>query len=248
MERHGDAVPLPASEAAVRTTLVSISLAAALFAPAFSAAQGTSDVVVVTGEGVVKAAPDQAWMTLVAESRAKNSRDAQSQTAQAMTTIQQKLAGAGIGKDAVRTIAAELNIDAEWTNGRQVPRGYVARNVIEVRIDDVMKVGDVMDLAVTSGATAVQGVRFDIKQRDALEREALKRATADARARADAAAAGAGRAVDKVLRIEEPGARPIPPPQPMMMMRAAVAEQAQTPVVAGEIEIRANITLTASLK
>jgi len=232
----------------VRTTLVSISLAAALFAPAFSAAQGTSDVVVVTGEGVVKAAPDQAWMTLVAESRAKNSRDAQSQTAQAMTTIQQKLAGAGIGKDAVRTIAAELNIDAEWTNGRQVPRGYVARNVIEVRIDDVMKVGDVMDLAVTSGATAVQGVRFDIKQRDALEREALKRATADARARADAAAAGAGRAVDKVLRIEEPGARPIPPPQPMMMMRAAVAEQAQTPVVAGEIEIRANITLTASLK
>ena len=232
----------------MRTTLVSISLAAALFAPAFSAAQGTSDVVVVTGEGVVKAAPDQAWMTLVAESRAKNSRDAQSQTAQAMTTIQQKLAGAGIGKDAVRTIAAELNIDAEWTNGRQVPRGYVARNVIEVRIDDVMKVGDVMDLAVTSGATAVQGVRFDIKQRDALEREALKRATADARARADAAAAGAGRAVDKVLRIEEPGARPIPPPQPMMMMRAAVAEQAQTPVVAGEIEIRANVTLTASLK
>jgi uncharacterized protein YggE len=234
----------------VRPIFAVLLLAASLFAPAFAAAQSTAEVVVVTGEGIVKAAPDQAFVTLVAESRARNSRDAQSQTAQAMTAIQQKLAGAGIGKDAVRTIAAELNIDAEWTNGRQVPRGFVARNVIEVRIDDLMKVGDVMDLAVGSGATAVQGVRFDIKQRDALEREALKRATADARARADAAAAGAGRAVDKVVRIEEPGARPIPPPQPMMMMRAAgAAEQAsQTPVVAGEIEIRANVTLTASLK
>jgi MFS family permease len=76
----------------------------------------------------------------------------------------------------------------------------------------------------------------------------LARAVADARARAEAAAAGVGRALDKVMRIEEPGARPIPPPQPMMMRQSAAAEQAQTPVVAGEIEIRANVTLTASLK
>ncbi len=89
-----------------------------------------------------------------------------------------------------------------------------------------------MDAAVASGATAVQGVRFDVKQRESLEREALKRATVDARARAEAAASGAGRAIDRVTRVEEPGTRPMPPPQPMMMMRqSAAAEQAQTPVV-----------------
>ena len=205
-------------------------------------------MVVVSGEGLVKSAPDQAWVTLVVESRSRNSRDAQSQTSQTMTAVQQKLAGAGIPKDAIRTIAVDLNIDAEWVNGRQVPKGYVSRNVIEVRIDDVAKVGEVMDVAVASGVTAVQGVRFDLKQRESLEREALKRATADARQRAEAAAAGAGRAIDRVIRVEEPGARPMPPPQPMMMMRQVAADQAQTPVVAGEIEIRANVTLTATLK
>ena len=231
------------------TPIAVIGLAASLLAPTVVSAQTPQpDVVVVSGEGLIKSAPDQAWVTLVVESRSRNSRDAQSQTSQTMTAVQQKLAGAGIPKDAIRTIAVDLNIDAEWVNGRQVPKGYVSRNVIEVRIDDVAKVGDVMDVAVASGVTAVQGVRFDLKQRESLEREALKRATADARQRAEAAAAGAGRAIDRVIRVEEPGARPMPPPQPMMMMRQVAADQAQTPVAAGEIEIRANVTLTATLK
>lgn len=231
------------------TPVAVIGLAASLLTSTVVSAQTPQpDVVVVSGEGLVKSAPDQAWVTLVVESRSRNSRDAQSQTSQTMTAVQQKLAGAGIPKDAIRTIAVDLNIDAEWVNGRQVPKGYVSRNVIEVRIDDVAKVGDVMDAAVASGVTAVQGVRFDLKQRESLEREALKRATADARQRAEAAAAGAGRAIDRVIRVEEPGARPMPPPQQMMMMRQVAADQAQTPVVAGEIEIRANVTLTATLK
>lgn len=229
--------------------IAAIGIAALLFTPALAPAQTPQpDVVVVSGEGLVKAAPDQAWVTLVVESRSRNSRDAQAQTSQTMTAVQQKLAAAGIAKDAIRTIAVDLHIDAEWVNGRQVPKGYVSRNVIEVRSDDVAKVGEVMDVAVASGVTAVQGVRFDLKQRESLEREALKRATADARQRAEAAAAGAGRALDRVIRVEEPGGRPMPPPQPTMMMRQVAADQAQTPVVAGEIEIRANVTLTATLK
>ena len=123
--------------------LVLILVCVTTLAAAPLAAQ-TSDTVVVTGEGVVKAAPDQAWLTLVVESRSRNSRDAQAQSAQAMTAVQQKIAAAGLAKDAIRTIAVDLNIDAEWVNGRQVPKGYVARNVVEVRIDEVSKVGELI--------------------------------------------------------------------------------------------------------
>ena len=228
-------------------------LVVALFASVQASAQqpGSNEpVVIVSGEGLVKAPPDQAFVTLAAESRSRNPKDAQAQNAKAMTAVQQALTTAGIPKDAVRTLGAQLTMESDWVNGRQVPRGYVARNTVEVRLDDVTRVGEVMDLAITSGATAVHGVRFDLKQRESLEREALKRATADARARAEAAAAGAGRTVDRVLRIEEPGLRPMPPPQPMMMMREAVAAGAapETPVAPGEIEIRATILLTATLK
>jgi uncharacterized protein len=213
------------------------------------ATQSQEPVVVMSGEGLVKAAPDQAWVTLAVESRSKNPKEAQSANTKAMASVQEKLIAAGIRKDAIRTLSYDLQLESDWVNGRQVPRGYVARNLIEVRLDDIARVGEVIDLAVTTGANSVQGVRFDLKNREALEREALKRATADARMRAEAAAAGAGRVIDRVTRIEEPGRGPYPVPAPMMMARTMAAEQkADVPIVAGEIEIRAQVVITATLK
>jgi len=231
--------------AAIVFAVILTSSSAAAQTPA-----STEPIVVVTGEGLVKAAPDQAWVTLATEHRSKNPKDAQSQIAKTMTAVQERLAAAGLPKDAIRTTAYDLQLASDWINGRQVPRGYVARNTIAVRLDDITRVGEIIDLAVTSGATAVHGVRFDLKQREALEREALKRATANARARAEAAAAGAGATIGRVVRIEEPGNRPYPPPAPMMMMREAAQDgrAASTPVVAGEIEIRSSIVLTATVK
>jgi hypothetical protein len=205
-------------------------------------------VVVVSGEGIVKAVPDQAFITIAAESRSKLPKEAQTANAAAMTAVQQKIVAAGIPKDAIRTLAYDLQLESDWVSGRQVPRGYVARNSIEVRLDDITRVGEVIDLAVSGGATAVHNVRFDLKQREQLEREALKRATADARARAEAAAAGAGRAIDRVVRIEEPTGRSMPPSPMMMMREAASAAAPPTPVAPGELEIRATVVLTVTLK
>lgn len=234
-----------------RTLVVGMAVAAAgASLPVAVAAQAPAadSVVVMTGEGMVKAPPDQAWITVGAESRSRNPKEAQSQNAAAMASVQDKLRAAGIAQDAIRTLSVDLQLESDWVNGRQVPKGYVARNMIEVRLDDIARVGEVMDLAVTGGATALHGVRFDLKQRESLEREALKRATADARARADAVAAAAGRTIDRIVRIEEPAGRPFPPPAPMLMSRAAEDARAPTPVIAGEIEIRATVVLTAAMK
>ncbi len=232
---------------------VSFALSIALVTPASLVAQTPAPqnepVVVMSGEGLVKVAPDRAWVVLATESRSKNPKDAQAQNAASMSAVQQKLVAAGIPKDAIRTISYDLQLESDWVNGRQVPRGYVARNLVEVRLDDIARVGEVIDIAVTSGANSVQGVRFDLKNRDAVERDALKRATADARARAEAAAAGVGRSIDRVVKIEEPANRPYPVPGPIVARTAMAAEQrAETPIVAGEIEVRANVVLTATLK
>ena len=220
-------------------------------APAALAQTAPADppMIVVRGEGIVKSAPDQLWIRVGAESRSKNPKDAQAQNAEAMTAVQGRLAAAGIPKDAIRTIAISLQQEFDFVSGRQVPRGFVARNTIEVRVDDLSKSGEVMDASVGAGATSMQGMRFDVKQRESLEREALKRASADAMARAEAAASGVRRSVDRVLKIEEGGARYAP--QPMMMADRAFAAPAaapSTPVAEGEIEIRAQVTLTVAIK
>ena len=234
----------------MRPVIVAASL---LLVPALAHAQTPpapiEPVVVVSGEGVVKAPPDRAFASFTVESRSKDPKEAQSQNAKAMTSVQARLAAAGLPKDTVRTLSYDLSLESDWVNGRQIPKGYVARNTIEVRLDDITRVGEVIDIAITSGANAVHGVRFDLKERDALEREALKRATADARARAEAAAAGAGASIGRVIRIEEPSrGYPMPPQVAMMREVAQDARAPTTPVSAGEIEIRSTVVLTASLK
>jgi uncharacterized protein YggE len=52
--------------------------------------------VIVTGEGIIKATPDQAWISIGAESRSKMSKEAQQRNADAMTAVQQKIAAFGI--------------------------------------------------------------------------------------------------------------------------------------------------------
>jgi uncharacterized protein len=224
-----------------------VMLAALLMVAAPAAAQETLNVVVTIGEAVVQRAPDRAYVTIASEVRAKTSKDAQRLDAEAMAAVQQRLAQLAIAKDAIRTLGVDLQQEFDFPQGRRVPREYVARNTIEVRVDDLAHVGDVLDAAVQAGATATSGVRFDLRDRSGAEREALRLAVADARARADAAASGAGRAIDRIVKVEDTRETAVIMPR-AMMAGVARAEAAPTPVQAGTIEIRARVTLTAAMK
>jgi uncharacterized protein len=199
---------------------------------------------------VVRLPPDRAFVTVAAESRASSAREAQRLNTQAMAGVHRRLETLGLADDAVRTLAYELQPEFDYANGRQSLRGYVARNTVEVRADDIGRVGEIVEAIVSAGATSVRDIRFDLKERDAAERDALRRAVADARARAEAMAAGAGRSLDRILRVEEQGAVVTPPPRQMMGMAAEAAAPAPPPVPIepGDLEIRARVTLVARMR
>jgi uncharacterized protein YggE len=205
-------------------------------------------VVVTIGTATVQRAPDRAFIMAAVETRAGNPRDAQRQNAEAMTAVHARLAGATVPKDAIRTIGYDVQQEFDYPQGKRVSRGYLARNSIEVKIDDISRVGEILDAIVQAGATTVGGVRFEIADRDGVEREALRLAVADARSRADAAAAGAGRAIDRIIRIEEAREGPIIPMPRMVAMAAERDTASEPPIEPGVIEIRARVTVTAALK
>lgn len=226
-------------------------LPALVLVPALASAQPqapSEPTVTTTGEGIIQAVPDRAWITIGAESRAQSARDAQRRNTEAMNPVLARLKGAGIPADAIRTVGYDLQYEWDFVNNRRVGRGYVARNTIEVRIDVLDRVGEYLEIAVGAGATSLNGIRFDLKDRARLERDALRQAVAEARARAEAAAAGAGRSLDRILRIDEQGVSA--PPLPVRVLRESVqaSDAAAVPVSAGQIEIRASVTLTAVLK
>jgi uncharacterized protein YggE len=229
--------------------LVLVSLLAAVSARAQTNASSQEPLVVASGEGVAQAAPDRAWISVSAESRAPSPREAQRRTAELMRPVLESLRKSKVPDEAVRTTGYDLQQEFDFTNGKRVPRGYVARNSIEVRVDDVSRVGELLETVVNQGATTVSSLRFDLKDHARLEREAVRVAVTNARLKAESAAAGAGRTLDRLVRIEEAGTAN--PPVPMPFVRTALAAEAgggAPPVSVGQIEVRAQVTVTFSLK
>ncbi|MFB3853977.1 MAG: SIMPL domain-containing protein [Vicinamibacterales bacterium] len=228
-------------------TLAALAAAAPQARAQAQALQPPVPEVVTVGEGIVRRAPDRAIILVTTETRARAPQDAQRENAKRMTSVQEKLLSGGIPKEAIRTIGYSVEPEYDFTDGRRTLRGFVARNTIEVRVDELARLGEALDVAIAAGATSAGNVRFDLKDRAAVEREALRLAVVDAQARAEAAAAGAGRSIARVVRIQEEGSEPFPAPRPMAMA-AREAASPDTPIVAGEIEVRARVTLTAALK
>lgn len=204
-------------------------------------------VIVTHGEATLKRAPDQAWVTFAAEARAPKSGEAQRKAAESMTALEAALKSAGVPADAIKTTSYSVQPEMDYSGGGPRLKGYVVSNQIEVRIDTLDKVSAVLDAAGTSGATSISGLRFDLKQRAAVEREALQSAVKDALGRAEAMAAGAGRSLGPIVRVEEQ-AMSGPIERGFMTMTGQRAAAPATPVTPGETEIRAMVTLTVSIR
>jgi uncharacterized protein YggE len=234
-----------------RSALLPFAFCLLPLVPLHASAQGMppSDPpsIVTQGDATIMKAPDRAWVQIAAEGRGTKPGDAQRIAADAMTSLQAALRKLGLG-DAVRTSGYTLQPEYDFANGKQTLRGYIARNQIEVRIDDLKRVSEVLDAAGASGAGSVSSLRFDLKDKSATELEALRLAVKDATARAEAMAAGAGRTLGPILKLQEQRTSAAVPMFSAMGGVAAGAARAATPIEAGEIQITATVTLTVGIK
>ena len=165
--------------------------------------------------------------------------------------MQAALKGTGLAADAIRTTGYSLAPEMEWNNGRGTVKGYLVRNQIEVRVDDLAKLGAVIDAANATKSTTltITGPRFALKDQDAAEAEALTAAVHAAMARAQAMDAGAKRTLGNIIRVEDQSSSRLPQPQPMFRMAAAGQDNnVQTPITPGEIEVRAEVSVTVELR
>ena len=206
-------------------------------------------VITTQGEATLSVPPDRAYVQMAAEGRAQKAADAQRVAADAMTSLQAALKTAGVPADAIRTTGYNLMPENDYVNGRQQFRDFLARNSIEVRVDDLARLSAIIDATGASGAASVSGLRFDVKNRGTVEQTALKQAVADAMSRATVIAAGANHTVGNIVRIQE---QRISQPTPVRYAMEGFAGRAggggPTPVEPGEVEIRAQVTLTVAIK
>ena len=204
-------------------------------------------LVTMTGYGSLQSAPDRAWITVGVEKRDPLTKIAQEQTAVATDHILQRLKSLGIPDNAIRT--SSFNVTQDWEfqpQGRRTLRGYVVSNQMEIKLDDIAKLSAVIDGVIDAGANIIHGVRWDLKNRDSLEQQALKLAFDDARRRAQVIATASGSTLGRVYAVQESRAGQVRPT--MVTYQAAVAGRAgaaeSIAVSPGELEIRTVVTVS----
>lgn len=230
------------------TTLCAFSFA--LFSSSAPAAEPREreSRIVVMGSAEIRATPDRAFITIAIETRNPNPRKAQEENAGISRAVLASLDKLGSEGTTIRTLSYGLNEEFDFDKGTRRSRGYLASNRIEVRLDDVERIGQVIDLATGAGATSIAELRFDVQDRDRLERKALRRAVVNGRARADAAAAGAGGRLGRLVEIEQAGVASPPGPPVFRRGLEMAADVGAPPIEAGEIVLSASVRVTALLE
>jgi uncharacterized protein len=203
----------------------------------------------VTGEARVTARPDRVQIDIGVTTRAPTSQEAATRNARDVDAVLAALRKATPAAE-LKTISYSLNPNYQYhpNGGEPTIDGYLASNIVQVTLDDLAKIGAVIDSAAQAGANHVQGIQFTLRDQDAVRAEALRKAAAQARTEADVLAAALGLRVVRVLTVEENS----PHVTPVRVYagaapRAAMAAAPPTPVEAGTLDVTANVTLSVEV-
>jgi uncharacterized protein len=203
----------------------------------------------VTGHAQVSETPDRVYIGIGVTTQAPQSEAAASQNAARLSAViaaVKRAAGAG-----TQLTTTEYSINPNYNyprdGGTPTVVGYTVSNVVEVRLDDLRKIGQVIDAATQAGSNNVQGIRFALRDEQAPRTEALREAALEARQDAESLAGALGLKVVGVLSVTEQSPEvmrmPVYPQGGIRLMAA----RAPTPVETGSIDISATVTLTVEV-
>jgi uncharacterized protein YggE len=164
-----------------------------------------------------------------------------------MESVRASLKAAGVADEAAKTRSYSVEPQMQYTDGKSKVIGYIARQSLDVRVDDLTKLGAVIDAAGGSGATSISDIRYDVKDRSAIETKLLSEAVRDGMTRARAMASGAGKEVLTIWRIDEQRFADNMP-RPMYRGDVAMMAEKQTVIAPNELEIQARVSITVLLK
>ena len=159
-------------------------------------------IISVSGEGIVEAPPDSATISVGVVSRNKDATKVQSENARSATNIINSIATLGIERKNIRTgnynFRQVYRYDEE---GKSIFDGYEVTNTVTIFVNDLEKVGKVIDAALSNGANKIDSLNFGIRDKEKFQNDALRLAVSDAKNKAEIVAAGLGKSIVGVRNV-----------------------------------------------
>ena len=217
-----------------------------LTSPVF-AAGAAAPTVSVQGSSQVEAIPDQALINLGVVTTGKTAEEAQQENAVLANAVQKNLIVSGLAEDALKTTQfAVYPIHMEDKEQKTtVIAGYRVSHTLTVTINDMSKVGSVIDTALSAGANQILGISFQKRDDTLLKTQALQEAVKEATAKADAIAKASGKKLGRVVTVQENGVSVHLPEFTQRYMLKA--DSAPTPILPGSIRVSGGVSMVFEL-
>ncbi|HEY6085220.1 MAG TPA: SIMPL domain-containing protein [Nitrospira sp.] len=206
----------------------------------------------VTGTGQLALAPDTAFVTLGMETAGKSLAEAQRQNNTVMQKVTAKLRELQIEQERIQTSSFMVSPqykpppkrlpDAPPVSPEII--GYVVSNSVTVEVQNLEKVGAVIEESLAAGANHFQGLNWALRDEQQAKLGALKQAAAKARDKAAALSETLKVKLVRLIGATEEGRVVHPVPRVARYMAAADARGGEPPVFSGEMKVETTVTLT----
>lgn len=203
----------------------------------------------VTGRAQVSKVPDRVYIDIGVMTQAQKPEAAASQNAKRLADVIAALKRAAGSGAQLTTTQYSVSPRYQYPRGGGAPTivGYTASNVVRVRLDDLGRIGRVVDAATEAGSNNIQDIRFALRDEQAPRSEALREAARNARQDADALAGALGLGIVRVVTVSEQGPESAPVPIYEQAVTVSAARAVHTPIEAGTIDVNATVTLTVEV-
>jgi uncharacterized protein YggE len=179
---------------------VAASLAALLLAQVPSPPPKAAAEILTAGSGEATLSPQRAALRIGMTSRASNAADASSRNARLLQSVLDTLRRAGFPRESLQTVAFGVGPNIDYEHGNKVT-GYEATAAVRLMVHDLTRIGQLIDLALTAGATDLSSITFESDSVEIGRRQALGEALAKARSDAEALATAAGGSLGRLLEV-----------------------------------------------
>ena len=126
--------------------------------------------------------------------------------------------------------------------------GYEARNSVTVTLNDLTKVGSVIDAAAQAGANDFSNVAFTLRQDRQARDRALSEATQAAVSKAKVIATALGGRLVRIVEVQEEGFQQRPP-VPIYQTETFMAKQSvATPIEVGSLDVTSKVQVIAEVE
>ncbi|HNB51226.1 MAG TPA: SIMPL domain-containing protein [Anaerolineales bacterium] len=220
-------------------------------AHAASAAQTTTSEPVrtlsINGHGEVTLTPDIAYVYVGVHTELEAAADAVAENNDQAQAVIDALRAAGIAAEDIRTSNFSLWYSQTYDmNGQPNGGKYVVDNSVYITVRDLEKLGDILDTAIEAGANSINGISFDVSDKDAALAEAREKAVDDARTQAEELASLAGVELSDIQSLSMYGGTPTP------YYGGAVRDTAEAatsvPITPGQFVVTVDVSIIYTIK